>query len=187
MGLLILGVALWAAVHLFPVLAPARRAALNEQLGQRYRGLFSLLIITSLVLIVIGWRGTIPTDVYAPQIWGRHLTYLLVLIAFVLFAAAKTDNNIKRIVRHPQLTAILVWATGHLFANGDVRSLILFGAMGLWAMAEIVLISRREGPWQKAAAVSWSKDLVTVVIGIVVMVVFMFLHPFFTGMMVIPT
>ena len=105
----------------------------------------------------------------------------------MLFAAAKTDNNIKRIVRHPQLTAILVWATGHLLANGDIRSLILFGTMGLWAVAEIVLISRREGPWQKASRVSWSKDLVTVVIGIVVMVIFMFLHPFFTGMMVIPT
>ncbi|MGB5623691.1 MAG: NnrU family protein [Gammaproteobacteria bacterium] len=187
MSLLILGVALWAAVHLFPVLAPARRAALSERLGQRYRGLFSLLILSSLALIVIGWRGTIPALVYPPQVWGRHLTYLLVAVAFVLFAAAKTDNNIKRVVRHPQLTAVLIWGIGHLFANGDIRSLILFGGMGLWAVAEMVLISRREGAWQKPAALPWSKDLVTVVVGLVVMVILMFLHPFFTGMMVIPT
>ncbi|MGD8978130.1 MAG: NnrU family protein [Gammaproteobacteria bacterium] len=187
MGLLILGVALWALVHLFPVLAPARRAALSERLGQRYRGLFSFLILTSLALIVIGWRGTIPTLVYPPQVWGRHLAYLLVLIAFVLFAAAKSENNIRRLVRHPMLTAVLIWAIGHLLANGDIRSVILFSGMGLWAVTEMVLISRREGAWQKPAAVPVTKDLFTVVIGAVVMVVFMLLHPFFTGMMVIPT
>lgn len=187
MGLLILGVALWAAVHLFPALAPARRAALSERLGQRYRGLFSLLILVSLALIVIGWRSTIPVLIYPPQVWGRHLTYLLVLIAFVLFAAAKSDNNIRRLVRHPMLTAVLVWAVGHLFANGDIRSLILFSGMAVWAIAEMVLINRREGAWQKPAAVPVTRDLFTVLIGAVVMVIFMFLHPFFTGMMVIPT
>lgn len=187
MGLLILGVALWALVHLFPALAPARRTALNERLGQRYRGLFSLLILISLALIVIGWRSTIPVLVYPPQIWGRHLAYLLVLIAFVLFAAAKSENNIRRLVRHPMLTAVVIWAVGHLFANGDIRSLILFSGMGVWAIAEMMLINRRDGAWQKPAAVPVKKDLFTVVIGAVVMVIFMFLHPFFTGMMVIPT
>jgi uncharacterized membrane protein len=186
MGMLIGGVALWAMVHFFPSIAPERRARLSERLGQRYRGLFSLLIIISLVLIVVGWRNTVPVTVYAPQIWGRHLTYLLVLIAFVLFAAAKTSNNIRRLIRHPQLSAVLVWAIGHLFANGDIRSLILFSGMGLWAIAEMILLNRREGAWQKPPAVPLSKDLSTAAIGIVVMVVFMFLHPFFTGMMVIP-
>ncbi|MGB5211811.1 MAG: NnrU family protein [Gammaproteobacteria bacterium] len=187
MSILIIGVALWAIVHFFPAIAAGQRASLNQRLGQRYRGLFSLLILASLALIVVGWRSTIPTTVYLPQIWGRHLAYLLVLIAFVLFAAAKTSNNIRRLIRHPQLTAVAVWATGHLFANGDIRSLILFGGLGLWAIAEMVLINRRDGAWQKPSAVPFTKDLATVAIGLVVMVIFMFLHPFFTGMVVIPT
>ena len=48
---LIIGVALFAAVHLVPGLAPGRRQALWDRLGEGgYKGLFSLLLIAALNL-----------------------------------------------------------------------------------------------------------------------------------------
>ena len=37
----------------------------------------------------------------------------------------------------------------HLLANGDGRSIVLFGGLGLWAVVAIVAINRRDGAWQK--------------------------------------
>ena len=30
-------------------------------------------------------------------------------------------------MRHPQLTAVIVWAVAHLLVNGDLASIVLFG------------------------------------------------------------
>ncbi len=51
--LLILGVALWWAAHLFKRVAPGPRAAM----GDKAKGLFALLIVGSIVLMVLGYRS----------------------------------------------------------------------------------------------------------------------------------
>ena len=47
----------------------------------------------------------------------------------MLLLAPYSHNNFKRLLRHPQLTGVLLWGVGHLFANGENRSLLLFGGM----------------------------------------------------------
>lgn len=154
-----------------------------EKLGLGpYKGLFALLILSSVVLIVLGWRSTLPQDIYFPPPWGRHVTFTLVLLTFILFAAAKRETNIKRVLRHPQLTGLVLWGIGHLFANGDDRSLVLFTTLGLWAILEMITINRRDGAWQKPEPVPMRNDVITVIGGCMVYVVVMFAHPYFTGM-----
>ena len=115
-----------------------------------YQLLFALLILGSLVLIVSGWKNAVPQIVYLPPLVLRTPAMLLVVIAFILFVAANfPKTRFKRILRHPQLTGVVLWAVAHLMANGDSRSLLLFGTLGLWAIAEMVLINRREGAWAK--------------------------------------
>ena len=53
MTLLILGVALWWAAHLFKRYAPGPRAAL----GEPGKGLVALALLVALVLMVIGYRS----------------------------------------------------------------------------------------------------------------------------------
>ena len=61
MIMLIVGLLLWTVVHLFPSVAPAGRQLLVTRLGNHaYQGLFSLFAIAALVLIVAGWRNTVP-------------------------------------------------------------------------------------------------------------------------------
>jgi uncharacterized membrane protein len=99
----------------------------------------------------------------------------------VLFAASGVPSNLKRWIRHPQLTGVLVFAAGHLLSNGDQRSLVLFGGLGLWSIAAMIAISRRDGAWQKPAPVAPTAELKPLVAAIVIFAVLFFVHPWIAG------
>lgn len=180
---LALGVALWACAHLATTLRLGFRDALIAKLdANKYKGLFSLAIVVSVGLIVIGWQNADSLHVYDPPLWNSPLMIVLMWIALFLFVAARAPNNVKRFIRHPQLTGVLVWAGAHLLANGDNRSLILFGGLGLWALLEVILISRRDRAWSKPEPVSVVRDLIVVGLSGALVVVLMLLHPYFAGM-----
>ena len=182
MALIWLGLAIWCVVHLLPGVAPGLKTSLVGRLGEGpYKGLFALSIVGAIVLIVIGWWQAIPDIVYDPPEWGRHAAMLFVLIAFILFATSHGASNIKRIVRHPMLTGMIFWAAGHLLANGDTRTTALFGVLGLWAIVEIIVINRREGPREVPAKAPVSRDMRAIVGGAVVYAVFLFIHPWLFG------
>ncbi len=179
---LVLGVVLWCAVHLLPGIAGAVKAGLVGKLGRNgYKGAFSLAVVASVALIVMGWRAAEYTPVYEPPEWGPHLTLLLMLLAMLLFVAANRATRIKRIIRHPQLTGVIVWAVAHLIANGDLRSLVLFGGLGLWALIEIPLLNARDGAWKKPDAPAIGVELLGIIIALAAVAVIVFLHPYFTG------
>jgi len=188
MSLLIIGLLLWSGIHLFPSLATGARNHLVNQFGlKRFKMVFALCIIFSLIAIVFGWRSIEPFDVYQPPEWGRHITFLLVLLTFILIVARRRKTNIKRVLRHPMLTGLVLWSIGHLFANGDNRSLLLFIWLGLWAVLEMILISKREGAWQKPDPMPVKSDVMTIVIGIIIFTVFLSLHPYIAGISLINT
>ena len=166
MALLIFGLLLFTLVHLMPAAFGTLRGSLIARLGENaYRGIFSLVIVIALVLIVIGWRSATPAAVYSPPLQGGPVTSVLVLLAFILFVAARSGSNIKRVVRHPQMLAVILWSAAHLLANGDSRSLALFGGLGVWAIIEILLCNRRDGAWQKPDRVPAKVDVITALIG----------------------
>lgn len=182
-----LGVALWSGIHFIPSLAQGMRASLIQRLGETpYKVVFALGIVLSIVLMVVGWRSTIPVGIYSPPPWGAPVGSLLVLVAFVLFGVAHGKTNVKRFLRHPQLTGLVLWAIGHLLANGDSRSLVLFGVLGLWAIVEIMLINRREGAWARPDPMPVTGEIRPVVTGLVIFAVFLFAHPYLFGVSPIP-
>lgn len=184
--LLILGVLLWSAVHLFPSIFPAKRTQWMETMGNAYQGLFALAAALTLVLIVVGWRNTVPAMIYSPPAWGRHLAMLLMLVAIILFGASHAKSRIKRVIRHPMLTGVMLWGIAHLLANGEIRSTVLFGGLTVWALISIYFINRRDGAWEKPEmAVTWIDELKLLGIAVVVYGILLFLHPYFTGRVLI--
>ena len=168
MGVLIAGVVLWSTVHLFPSVASGLRSTMIDRLGSNsYRGLFALLILSALAMIIIGWKTATPHSVYIPLIPPGLVASTMMLAAFILFVAAQSKTNIKRYIRHPQLTAVALWAIAHLLANGESRSIILFGGFGAWAVLSMALINRRDGAREKPAPVSAMGDVLVGVIGII--------------------
>ena len=179
---LVVGVALWAAVHLLRGVVPALRTRLVGAIGEGpYKGVFSLLLIAAIVAIVLGWRATVPSPVYEPPAWGPAVTGNLLIIGMLLFFGGRFSSLISRNVRHPQLAGVAVWGLAHLFANGDDRSLVLFGGIGLWAIAEIAVINRREGAWERPERKSLRTELRPLAIGLGGYAVLIFAHEFLFG------
>lgn len=187
MALLIAGIALWSLVHLYPAAMPANRARLVDRLGgTAYRGLFSLDIVIALILIVAGWRMTDVNPVYAPPLYGSPIVTALMFVSFLLFAGASAPGNIKRALRHPMLLGMLTWSVAHLLANGDNRSVVLFGGFGIWAVVSMLLINRRDGDWRRPAAVAASKDAMTIAATLVIFGLALYLHRFVIGVSALP-
>ena len=179
---LVLGVGLWTATHLVPTVGRPLRAALVGAMGENaYKGVFALTVVAAVILMVIGWRSTTPVAVYWPPLWAGHLAALLMVFSFILFGAAKQKTRIKQYIRHPQLTGVILWAVAHLIANGDSRSLVLFGGLGLWALLEIQLINARDGAWTKPDIPSMGVEVRGLAISLAILAVFVFLHPYFAG------
>ena len=65
-------------------------------------------------------------------------------IGFYMIAGSIIGARISRFIRHPQLTAIKLWAVAHLLVNGDLASLTLFGGLLIWAVLAVMLINRQE-------------------------------------------
>ncbi|MEO1935375.1 MAG: NnrU family protein [Myxococcales bacterium] len=188
MLVLILGMLIWTGVHLMPSVAQPLRASVIERLGeQKYQGLFALGILTSLAFIIFGWRSTPPDPVYSVPAWGRLAAVVLVYPALVLFVASGMPSNIKRFLRHPQLAGVFVWSIGHLFANGESRSLVLFGGMGAWAIVAMLTINRRDGEWVKPEPTPVSADLKPLLIAAIAYGVLLFAHPFLSGVSAMPS
>ena len=91
---------------------------------------------------------------------------------------------IKQILRHPQLTGVLIWAAAHLMMNGDSRSLVLFGGLGSWALLEIIFINRRDGAWVKPEVPGIGQEIKILAISLVAFLALMFGHPWFAGVAV---
>ncbi|WP_339109032.1 NnrU family protein [Thioclava sp. GXIMD4216] len=178
MILLILGVVIWALAHLFKRLAPEARA----KMGPQGRAMVSGLLVLSLVLMVIGYRSA-----DGAFFWGRSpavtgINNLLMLVAVYLFAAAGMKTKIAQVYRHPMLLGVVLWAVAHLLVNGDTPSFVLFGGIGIWALVEMVLISRTAWvrPKGKGAKMEVFAILGTVIVyGAIALVHYAFGYPVF--------
>lgn len=182
MTLIIGGLLLWATVHLSVRLAPAPRRWLIDKLGiWPYQGLFSVVLIGAIVLMVRGWKTSPPTEILYTLPGAQPIAMLLMALAACLFVAGRAPTDVRRYLRHPQLTSVVVWAIAHLLANGDERSLLLFGGLGLWAIVEMRVINRAEGPWQRPPVFGAAKTAVSTLIGLMVFVGLVYLHPVISG------
>ncbi|MBS1269649.1 MAG: hypothetical protein MAG794_00600 [Gammaproteobacteria bacterium] len=182
MKMLLAGLLLWSLVHFVPsLLIPVKRVWKNALGSGGYKITFALIVVASVVLMVIGWRQSTPQLLYSLPPAAKTVSILLMVVAFVLLGAANHPSRIKSYLRHPQLTSVVIWSIAHLLINGDSRSLLLFGGLGIWALVEVVLINRREGPWKKPQPPGWKKDLISLMIAVVMLVVVVFIHPYIAG------
>ena len=166
------GLILWSGVHFWKRIDPAGRA----KMGEKGKGVVALGSILGIVAMVIGYRVA-EGNVY----WGRSMAMtginnLLMVFAIYLFAASGAKTRVTKAIRHPQLTAVVVWAIAHLLVNGDTPSFLLFGGLGLWAIAEMIVISRAQGPRGPYHAVPIKKEITAVVATVIVTAIVSAIH-----------
>jgi uncharacterized membrane protein len=114
-----------------------------------------------------------PTIILWPrQMWTALIPVVVMPLASILLVAGYTTPNptavamerlaraddpapgILRVTRHPVMWAIGLWAVSHIFANGDLRSLIFFGALAGLSLGGTLLIDRKK---RLALGSDWSR------------------------------
>ena len=175
MTILILGLVVFLGIHSVRILAKPFRDAQVAASPRRWKGLYSLVSAVGLGLIIWGWIQFRPLapQVYDPPPWGRQAAMGLVWVAFVLMACSNGPvGRIKATVRHPMLLGTILWSSGHLLANGDQASAILFGSFLVWAILDLAsAISRKEPAPVVTRPVA---DLIAVVAGTALYALFVF-------------
>ena len=172
MALLILGIVLWWAAHLFKRLAPAQRAAL----GHKGKGLMALVLLGAVALMIVGFRGAEFIHVWAPPPAFVHVNNALMVLALFFTSPGPRKGTLFYKMRHPQLFGFSLWAVAHLLVNGDLAAMLLFGSMLAWAGVEVVLINRAEPNWTPGPRGSVAKGLMFLVISILLVGVIGYIH-----------
>jgi len=189
MTLLIIGIIVFLGLHLLPTVSGLRDRLISRFGQNGYRALFSLLSIAGFALLVYGFAKAPVVQVWLPPGWTRWVAIVLMLPAFVLLVAAYVPGRIKARLKHPFLVAIKIWALAHLIANGDFASIILFGSFLAYAVYDRITLKRRaaRGPVTVPASGPTRNDIIAVVLGIVLYVVFLvWLHPLLIGTAPLP-
>jgi uncharacterized membrane protein len=191
MGLLVLvlGLILFLGPHVLVTLRPQRALAL-KQLGEwPYKGLFAVVSLAGLYVAGKGfgiYRDAGEIALWSPPYVMRYVTQLLMWPACICVAAAYLPGDIKRILKHPMLVGVKLWAVAHLLANGDLGGIILFGSVLAWAVYDRISLKHRSDPGGPPIPLGGRKnDIAAVIVGTILYVALgLVFHPLVVGLMV---
>jgi len=180
MALLVAGFILFFGAHLSPGVFGLRQT-LVDRLGENlFRGLYIATSVLGMVGIIVGKATAHYVGIYVPPLWAIPVVPVLVAIAFIFLTALLIPSNIRRFTRHPMLWGIVCWSTGHLLANGDLASIIVFGGFGAYALISMWSLNKR-GAQKSATRYSPARDILVVVTGLCVCGLAVWLHPYAIG------
>jgi uncharacterized membrane protein len=149
------------------------RGSLREQLGEYgFLALYSVTALVTFAWYLVAYAHA-PTIVLWPtQRWTAFFPVVVMPLATILLVAGYSTPNptavgmersaraddpapgILRVTRHPVMWAIGLWAISHVIANGDLRSLVFFGAFAALSLGGTVLIDRKK---RLALGSNWSR------------------------------
>ncbi len=191
MGLAVLlaGLALFIGGHLFTTMRQSRAAVVARMGSRQYQIVYSLVAAAGIALIAYGfglYRGKGWIDVWYPSETARQAAIWLMFPALVLIVASYIRGTIYTRLRHPMMIGTVVFAVAHLLANGDLGSIILFGALLGWALADLWTLRFRTDAGAPPMPVGGrGNDLIAVVVGaIVYLALALVFHPIVIGVSV---
>lgn len=177
MAALMIAAIFFDGIH-FLLAGSALRARLVRLMGEEaFQTIFSVLSLAGMI-----WLSQAYRQADYLQLWGqvegfRILASIFMLIAFFFVVFALTSPNptavrggallkgkepargIQRITRHPFLCGVALWSFIHLIFNGDLASLIFFGAFLILSLAGPASIDKKRkqlfgADWERFAAVT---------------------------------
>ena len=179
MIVLALGIVLFTVVHLIPAL-PTVKARIKTRIGEgAYGPIYGLASIVALALIVFGWRAAPFVALYDPAHWGRYMNFGLTFLGFLCLGIFLFRGSLRQTLRFPMGIAVLLWGTGHLFANGDAAGLLLFGGFMVYAVLHIGLGLAQDV--RPSPEVRGGHDLMSLMAGLALYGVMTQAHPLLTG------
>lgn len=153
----------WLVSHWGLAARPVRTSIVDAIGENGFRAVYSLIAIAVLVWVGFAFAAAPP----GPLLWSfgigaAHLAAAMMVVPFLFIVAGLSGPNptalgsetalrepeptkgMMRITRHPGMWGIGLWGVLHLIANGDLRSVVLFGTMALTALVGTVLIDAKK-------------------------------------------
>jgi uncharacterized membrane protein len=141
----------WIGAHV-GIAGSGLRDRLVRRLGETgFRGAFSLISFLAIGFLIATFAQAPLVPLWVAPDWLPGALVAVMLAAFLLFATAVLARNptaiggdaalrqeprgVVRVTRHPMLWSFALWAAVHVLGNGDVASLLFFGAFLLTALA----------------------------------------------------
>ena len=167
----------------------ALRGSLRDQLGERgFLAVYSLTALVTFAWFLVSYAHAPTIALWQHQRWTALVPVVVMPLAAVLLIAGYTTPNptavgmersaraddpapgILRVTRHPVMWAIGLWATSHVIANGDLRSLLFFGAFAVLSLGGTLLIDRKKrlalgSYWPRLAEITSNSPFAALVAG----------------------
>lgn len=185
---LLLAAVFFVGIHLF-VSGTSLRQRFVDRIGERaYLSSFAVVSLLGIVWLSGAYAAlTSENDLWHPVVL-KHLVHLLMFIAFQLVVIGFTTpsptvlgggtlldrdepaTGILRVTRHPFLWGVMLWALSHLLINGDLPSLVFFGAFFVLAVLGPPSIDAKRKKnhgehWDRFAAVTSNIPFAAIVSG----------------------
>ena len=165
---LVLAAIFFAGIHL-GVAGTTWRDRAVAVLGEgAYRAVFSIVSLAAIVWLVMAYKDAPFVATWGILEWWKPIAMILMLPAFLLAVTGLTTSNptivgeegrvarppegIVRVMRHPFVIGVGLWAVVHLIANGDLASFIFFGSLAVTALAGTVSIDAKR---RRALGPAW--------------------------------
>ncbi len=168
---MVIGLALFFAVHLLPTSPDLRQGLVNRYGETAYKIGFSVVALVGLLLIIVGFHKLqLHPDkagpLWDPPAWTQHVAHLLMLPALIALVAAYIPSRIRSFLKHPMLVAIKLWALAHLIAAGSsLAAVILFGSFLAYAVYDRVSMKHRDGDRAPEKPATLMGDVAAIAIG----------------------
>ena len=167
----------------------AWRGALRDQLGERgFLVIYSLVAAATLAWFIDAYAEAPTIVLWTPRRWTALVPVMVMPFAAILLVAGYSTRNptavgmersaaaddpapgILRVTRHPILWAIGLWGLSHTVANGDLASVLFFGALACLALGGTVLIDRKKrlalgSNWTRLAEVTSNLPFAALIAG----------------------
>lgn len=123
---------------------PQWREHAKQTFGRAYGPVYGILSLLLLVACLWSFRHAAIEPLYEPPAWGRNANFGLTLIGFILLGIFLFRGSWRNNLKYPMALGVGIWALGHLLANGDTRTTLLFGGLAVFAVLHAVLKSQSD-------------------------------------------
>jgi uncharacterized membrane protein len=129
---------LFGIIHINPAM-PQWKAHAVQTFGKAYGPIYGILTLLLFVAVIWAYRQAEPGFIYEPPTWGRHANFGITLLGFLCIGIFAFRGSWRNKLRYPMAIGVSLWALGHLLANGDQRSVLLFGGLAFIAILFAIL------------------------------------------------
>jgi uncharacterized membrane protein len=128
----------FGVIHINPAV-PKWKSHAAQTFGKAYGPIYGILTLVLFAAVIWAFRMADAEFLYEPPSWGRHANFGLTLLGFLCIGIFAFRGSWRNTLKYPMAIGVSLWAFGHLLANGDQRSVLMFAGLGVIAIVFAVL------------------------------------------------